>query len=116
MEKIIEIDGQQVKFKSTGAYLLRYKQQFGRDAIQDLCRLEKSIDAKSKEIVDLPAFDLLILYDMVWALAKTADPNIKPPLDWLDGFSTFPLMEHLGEWIDMIRSSFSTIVESKKKA
>jgi len=113
MEKIIEIDGQQVKFKSTGAYLLKYKAQFGRDAIQDLCRLEKSIEGK--EIVDLPAFDLLVFYDMVWALAKAADPQIPPPMEWLDGFSTFPLMDHLGEWIDMIRSSFSTTVESKKK-
>jgi hypothetical protein len=115
MEKIIEIDGQQVKFKSTGAYLLKYRAQFGRDAIQDLCRVEKSIDTKSKEIVDLPAFDLLVFYDMVWALAKAADPTIPPPMEWLDGFSSFPLMEHLGEWINMIRSSFSTIVESKKK-
>jgi len=113
MEKIIEIDGRQVKFKSTGAYLLRYKQQFGRDAIQDLYKVEKSIEGK--EIIDLPAFDLLIFYDMVWTLAKTADPQILPPMEWLDTFGTFPLTDHLGEWMEMIRSSFSTTVESKKK-
>ncbi|QRN86036.1 hypothetical protein JR334_02035 [Clostridia bacterium] len=119
MEKVIEIDGRQIPFKSTGAYLIRYKQQFGRDAIQDLCKIDQAIKQETKEspakVVDVDAFDMLIFYDMVWTLAKTADPDILPPMEWLDTFSTFPLTDHLGEWLEMIRSSFSTVVESKKK-
>lgn len=115
MEKIITIDGRQVKFKSTAAYLLRYKAQFGRDAMQDLFKLHKAIDKKTKEIKDLSALDLQIFFDMVWTLAKTADPALPPPMEWLDTFSSFPLIEHLPEWMDMIQNSFQGSVDSKKK-
>ena len=118
MEKILTIDGRQVKFKSTAAYLLKYKAQFGRDAIQDLYKILESVDSKTKEVKDISALDLGILYDMVWSLAKQADPNIPPPMEWLDEFDTFPLLdkEYLPMWLDMIKSSFSSSVESKKKA
>ena len=48
MEKILTIDGRQVKFKSTGAFLLRYKAQFGRDALQDMFALQGSVDAEGR--------------------------------------------------------------------
>ena len=46
MEKILTIDGRQVKFKSTGAFLLRYKAQFGRDALQDILKLQGAMTTK----------------------------------------------------------------------
>lgn len=118
MEKIMTIDGRQVKFKSTAAYLLKYKAQFGRDAIQDLVKILESVDSKTKEIKDISALNLGILYDMVWSLAKQADPTIPPPMEWLDGFDTFPLLdkEYFTVWLGMIQSSFATSAESKKKA
>ncbi|WP_409229197.1 hypothetical protein [Gudongella sp. SC589] len=118
MEKIMTIDGRQVKFKSTAAYLLKYKAQFGRDAIQDLVKVLESVDSKTKEIKDISALDLGVFYDMVWALAKQADPTIPPPMEWLDGFDTFPLLdkENFPVWLEMIQSSFSSSVKSKKKA
>ena len=114
MEKVLTIDGRQVKFKSTGAFLLRYKAQFGRDALQDIFKLQNAIDNKGK-IKDVSALDLEIIYNLVWVLAKTADPTIPPPLDWLDTFSEFPLSEIVPEVTDMIFSSLGSTVESKKK-
>lgn len=114
MEKILTIDGRQVKFKSTGAFLLRYKAQFGRDALQDIFRLQGAVDANGN-IIDASAVDLEIIYDLVWTLAKTADPEIPPPLDWLDEFSEFPLMEIVPEIIEMIFSCLSSTVPFKKK-
>ena len=78
MEKILNIDGRQVKFKSTGAFLLRYKAQFGRDALQDILKLDTAIDRNSKKILNLEALDLEVFYNLVWTLAKTADPTILP--------------------------------------
>ena len=114
MEKMLTIDGRQVKFKSTGAFLLRYKAQFGRDALQDIFKLQSAIDSKGT-IQDPSALDLEVIYNLVWTLAKTADPSIPPPLDWLDEFAEFPLSEIVPEVIDMIFASLGSTVESKKK-
>jgi hypothetical protein len=115
MEKILTIDGRQVKFKSTGAFLLRYKAQFGKDAIQDIFKLQNAINPKTNELKDISALDLEVFYNLIWTLAKTADPNLPPPMDWLDSFSEFPLVDVLPELTDMIFSSLTTTVQSKKK-
>lgn len=114
MEKILNIDGRQVKFKSTGAYLLRYKAQFGRDALKDIYKL-MGVVSEDNKIADIDALDLEVLYDMVWTLAKTADPSIPPPMEWLDDFSEFPIMDILPEVQDMILSCITSTVQSKKK-
>lgn len=116
MEKILNIDGRNVKFKSTGAFLLRYKAQFKRDAIQDIFRLADAVDLETNEIKDISALDLELFYNLVWVLAKTADPSIDPPIEWLDTFSEFPLMNIIPEIMELIMSCISPSVESKKKA
>ena len=115
MEKILTIDGRQVKFKSTGAFLLRYKAQFGRDAIQDIFKLQNAINPKTNELKDISALDLEVFYNFIWTLAKTADPNLPPPMDWLDSFSEFPLMDIIPEVIDLITCCLQSTVVSKKK-
>ncbi|CDV96349.1 Hypothetical protein DPCES_5351 [Desulfitobacterium hafniense] len=123
MEKILTIDGRQVPFKSTGAFLLKYKAQFGRDAMQDIFKLQKAMEdkvdvetgEKSAKITNLEALDLEVFYNLVWTLAKTADPEIAPPMEWLDGFGEFPLLEIIPEITGMIFSCLSTTVQSKKK-
>jgi len=114
MEKVLTIDGRQVKFKSTGAFLLRYKAQFGRDALRDFFQLQKAFDAEG-EFEDESAFDSEIVFNFIWTLAKTADPNIPPPMEWLDTFDEFPLAEILLELTDLIHSSLGVSVEPKKK-
>ena len=114
MEKILTIDGRQVRFKSTGAFLLRYKAQFGRDALRDIFKLQDAVDSKNR-IKNIDALDLEVFYNLVWTLAKTADPSIPPPLEWLDTFGEFPLVEIVPEVIDLIFSSLGTTVEPKKK-
>lgn len=114
VEKLLTIDGRQVAFKSTGAFLLRYKAQFGRDAVQDIFKLQGAL-GEAGQIADISALDLEVFYNLVWTLAKTADPTIPPPLEWLDGFSEFPLGDVLPEVTEMIFSSLSVSVQSKKK-
>ncbi len=114
MEKILTIDGRQVKFKSTGAFLLRYKAQFGRDALQDILKLQGVIDKKN-QIKNIDALDLEVFFNLAWTLAKTADPSIPPPMEWLDTFSEFPIVDILPELTDMILSCLTSTVQSKKK-
>lgn len=123
MEKILNIDGRQVKFKSTGAFLLRYKAQHGRDALKDIYKLNEALEdevdeetgEEIKTVKNIDALNLGVFYDMVWTLAKTADPSIPTPMEWLDGFSEFPLIEILPELLDLIFSSIGTKVQIKKK-
>lgn len=115
MEKILTIDGKQVKFKSTGAYLLRYKAQFKRDAIQDIFKLSNSYDEKTEEIINIEALDLEVFFNLAWTLAKTADPNLPPPMEWLDSFGEFPLQDILPELMDMFLSCLTSTAQSKKK-
>lgn len=111
MEKTLTIDGRQVRFKSTGAFLLRYKAQFGRDVFADVMRLADAIDENTGELKNLDAFDLEVFYNLVWTLAKTADPTLPDPMTWLDTFTEFPIFEILPEVQDMILAS----VQSTKK-
>ena len=115
MEKILLIDEKPVKFKSTGALLYRYKAQFRRDAMKDIFKLAECFDEESGEITDIEALDLETFYNLVWTLAKTADPTIPPPMEWLDTFSEFPLMEILPEVVEMITGCMTSNAELKKK-
>lgn len=113
MEKTIIIDGKAVAFKSSGAVPKRYKMQFQRDFLNDLLSLgvavtdySKLSDKEKLEAIRKLNFD--IFYDMVWTLAKTADPSIQDPLTWLDSFETFPIVDILPEIQDLLTASIST--------
>jgi len=112
VEKTIIIDGREVRFKSTAAFLLRYKAQFQRDALKDLFKLEKAINATTGEIENYDALDLELFYNLIWVMAKTADPSIPEPETWLDQFSEFPLDDIMREIVDLIAVS---LVGTKKK-
>lgn len=103
MEKTIKIDGKDVSFKSTGAVPKRYKAQFGRDFFKDLIKMGNG--AK----LDANSIDFDVLYDIAWTLAKTADPSIKDPITWLDGFDSFPIVEILPEIQELMTSSIATV-------
>lgn len=112
MEKTLYIDGKQVRFKSTGGTLLRYKMQFGSDFLSDISKLasieisEEDLEDTKKKIEAIGKIDMEAMYNFIWVLAKTADKNIPEPLEWLDEFETFPIMDILPELMDLIQSSF----------
>jgi hypothetical protein len=115
MEKIINIDGRDVKFKSTASFLLRYKMQFQRDGLKDLLKLQGAVNFETKKLKDAEQLDLEVFYNTTWVLAKVANPEIPPPLEWLDTFSEFPLMEIIPEIIELMMLCLQSSVQSKKK-
>ncbi|GAA5417983.1 hypothetical protein Pryu01_03061 [Paraliobacillus ryukyuensis] len=121
MEKTLTIDGKQVTFKTTAATPLRYKAQFGHDFFADLTKLIplskinlKDVDEADTEQVQelfrLMDFDLF--YNILWSMAKTADKSIPEPLEWLDQFEEFPLMDIFPQVQDLIMKNLQT---TKKK-
>ncbi|SET02413.1 hypothetical protein SAMN05421676_102363 [Salinibacillus kushneri] len=121
MEKTLTIDGKKVRFKSTAATPLRYKQQYGREFYADIVKLFplskldlKNIDKNDVERIQ-EAFSLIefdMFYGILWALAKTADNNIPDPMTWLDGFDEFPLMDIFPEVQELIVKNLQS---TKKK-
>lgn len=108
--KIIEIDGKQVKFKSTAATPLRYKKQFGKDYFTEILEILKIKDLTDLKNIEnqseaLAKIDFEILYNIIWVLAKTADRNIPELLEWLDGFDIFPIGDILPQLQDIIIAS-----------
>lgn len=112
MEKTIQIDGQDVKFKSSAAFLYKYKAQFGRDAIHDILKLEKAYDTETEKLTNVEVLDFNIFYNLVWVLAKNGNPDISDPEKWLDKFGEFPLDEIIPEVMEMI---LLCMTSSKKK-
>jgi hypothetical protein len=117
MEKIIKIGKQEVKLSNNVAWLMEYKDQFGKDATQELIplvatlveSLGSGLTAYQNGVVDLEslsesiegrAFELMLplyqselsttLINITWAMAKAADENIDPPKKWVRQFDSFP--------------------------
>ena len=91
MEKIIDMDGKQIKFKSTAGTLMRYRNNFGRDFIKDIVILDKKFkNVKSGmtqfELVDL---DILIsLLSLIFLYFFSFSPFIFPRMyDFPEPFS-----------------------------
>lgn len=115
MEKTIEIDGKKVRFKSNGATPLRYKAQFGKDYFKEILKLaplQKLQGNQSITSEDMQHLDFEVFYNISWIMAKTADPTIAEPMEWLEQFDVFPMGEVIPELQDLMMASFQT---TKKK-
>lgn len=119
MEKTIYIDEKQVRLRSTASLPKLYKAQHRRDYFADLLKLAKSIGGTGKSLnlskvsyEDLSYFDMEIIYDIVWTMAKSADPNIPDTITWLDGFDTFPINDIMPQVQELMTSCAQ---QTKKK-
>jgi hypothetical protein len=116
MEKTVEIDGKKVRFKSNGATPLRYKAQFGKDYFKEILKLAplQKLQGSKKGFSpeDLQHLDFEVFYNISWIMAKTADPTIPEPLEWLEQFEEYPMAEIIPQLQDLMMASFQT---TKKK-
>lgn len=126
MEKIIEIDGREVKMKASALVPRLYRFKFGRDMMQDMMSLRKSFQKLSqlpddageeeKQIAQLSVLDLTIFENVAYIMAKHADANLPDSADeWLDGFSIFSVYEILPQILDLWEMSCKTTSTPKKK-
>ncbi len=117
MEKTILIDGQKVRFKTNGATPLRYKAQFQKDYFKEILKmapLAKFGGKKDFKPEDLDALDFDIFFNIAWIMAKTADSTIPEPLEWLEGFDEFPLIEIFPELQELMIASLQGNATKKK--
>lgn len=135
MEITLTIDGKRVPFRKSGATMLAYKRQTGREFFTDLSAFIGSIkrDKKGNVIVDengfpeadMSQFDMEYMYDMVHIMACAADRNVpKDLLDWLDEFDDFDIIGIFCQLLPMLnkemqvdeKNSLTAAGKRRKKA
>lgn len=126
MDRIIEIDGKAVGFRATALTPRLYRHKIGRDIIQDINGLRKSLkratslpaDATEEEKRDaqLSALDLEIFENMAWVMARQYDANVpNSPDEWLDGFETFSVYSVLPGLLELWANNEQVTAMPKKK-
>ena len=125
MQKTITIDGREVKFKASASLVYRYKAQFGKDLLDIIMPFISAIasaQASGAGELDLGAvlggadgMEIADVYNIIWVMAKTANPDIPEPIDWYDSFDEFPAIDIGQELIDILIPSMITTEKSKKK-
>ena len=117
MEKVIEIDGKEVKFRATAAIPRLYRIKFGRDIMQDMKSIETALKDAEKNKGPIPPKMLEIFEDVSYLMAKHADTEMeaKSPDEWLEGFNTFSIYMVFPQLLDLWKTNNMTLGESKKK-
>jgi hypothetical protein len=122
MQKTIKVGDKEVKLLSSGATPIFYSNFFGRDFFKDLSEVIKFADtaqkansADSDDVSNLQAAieifgsgTMLRFYDFLWIYAYNADRNIPTLDEWLEQFEVFPIVDIMGDIIEMMMSSIST--------
>lgn len=114
MEKIIDMDGKQIKFKSTAGTLMRYRNNFGRDFIKDIVILDKKFKNVKSGMTQFELVDLDIFEKIAWSMAKTADERIKDIEHWLDDFESFSIMKILPQIMELLVGNLRQENEKKR--
>ena len=80
IEKLIQTKENAFVIKATAGALIRYKQQFGTEYLDDLKSIKNVDIADENNQLRI----LTIGYQLLWSMAKTADNNIFPPEQFLE--------------------------------
>lgn len=112
MERTINIDGKDVKFKASAATIRNYRAAFGRDLLRDFQQLQTAAGSGQS----LTAETLTIFENLAFLMAKQADPEIPDsPEEWLDEFDMFSIYEVLPQIVKLWKLSELPTATSKKK-
>lgn len=126
MDRIIRIDGKDVKFRATARTPRLYRGLIGRDMIQDMERLKASFDKAAKLSDDatdeekrdaqLSMLDLEIFENVAYIMARQARPEMTLTADeWLDQFQMFSIYQVLPELLKLWAINTATTSTPKKK-
>ncbi len=104
MDKTINIDGREVKFRATARTPRLYRAIIGRDMIIDMNKLQQKFKkVETGEEKSLDVADLQIFEDTAYIMARHADPDMKELTadEWLDTFGMFSIYEILPQIFEL---------------
>lgn len=134
MEKIITIGETEVRLNNNVAWVMEYRDQFGKDILpvvmpiltamiegvsNVLAEADTGEELTAKAIAEIFAgrsLDVLLpLYqaefvdlviNVAWSMAKAADENTEPPKKWVRKFEAFPLDVIAPELLELVLKGF----------
>lgn len=117
MEKTIQIDGKEVKLKSSAAIPRMYRNIFGKDVFKDMVALKNAMDKKKKDGNNIPIENLEMFENISYVMAKHADPqNVPNDIGkWLDQFEAFSIYQVLPQILELWNLNNKQLEQSKKK-
>ncbi len=124
MDKTINIDGRDVKFRATARTPRLYRMLTNRDMIKDMNILSKAFkdsEKKKKEdegvLSSLTTQHLVIFEDAAYVMARHANPDIEEQTadEWLDTFNLFDIYEIFPQLFDLWNVNTAQTAEAKKK-
>ena len=121
MDKVIRIDGRDVKFRATARTPRLYRGLIGRDMILDMNKLSKSLKKvkeadENGEEASFTSQDLILFEDTAYVMARHATPDMpeKTADEWLDTFDMFSIYEVLPELLILWGENQRTTSTAKK--
>lgn len=112
MEKIVTIDGKEVKMKSSAATILLYRARFNEDLTSAMRKLMSAYESDEQ----MTNADLTIFLNLSYIMAKQADPTIADsPEEWLDEFEMFSIYEVIPQIVELWGANQKTTAIPKKK-
>ena len=93
MERLFQIEDKEFRLVTNGYTPIAYKNQFGRDYVQDLMNMfqgdallkmvalsqeQKEIDVSKLDMSMLKDFDMTFFNRLFWTFVKSGDPTVKP--------------------------------------
>lgn len=117
MDRIVTIEGREIKFRATARTPRLYRALVGRDMIADMNRLRKAFERVEKDGDQLEVMDLQIFEDTAYVMARHAAPEMeyKTADEWLDSFNMFSIYEVLPEILKLWAINTQTTSTAKKK-
>jgi hypothetical protein len=109
MESIIKLGDEEVRLKANAITAMHYKNQFKSDVLKDtlnalggietvmkLRDLQRVEDYQKLQLM-LDGIDTVLVYQLVWSFAKTADRQFPPFYQWIENADLPPVTELLLE-------------------
>ena len=128
MRECITIAGTTYELASNAYTPIAYKEQFGKDYFQDLFSMVNSqaILAKLDQLEDgeelqahhidvsiLSDFDMTFFHRIFWVFAKSANPRVKPFVDFYMEMEEFPVQEVGPVLMSMLNQGMTTRKKQK---
>lgn len=116
MEKVLTIDGRDVRFRATAAVPRLYRIKFRRDIIQDMQTIQAALSKQEEDGTSIPPEALTMFENVAYIMAKHADKDAVPndPDEWLDSFNTFSIYEVFGEILRLWGLNMESTSTAKK--
>lgn len=112
MEKVINIDGKDIKLRCSAATYIKYRSVFKEDLFTQLQDISKNIG----EGESIPDGALATMYQAAYIMAMQGDKNLKVDFEtWMDQFELTSSIQGVQGVLSLLMGDQETIDEAKKK-